>query len=126
MDLPVVAGMISTALFVFSMLPMLYKALRTKDLKSYSPGNLALSNAGNAVHSVYVFSLPVGPIWLLHSFYVIAAALMLIWYLRYRHRVGDATDRTTRTDDVRVVRLAERRSAVRRPTVRPIPTEVAA
>ncbi|HET9349024.1 MAG TPA: hypothetical protein VFO13_07790, partial [Arthrobacter sp.] len=51
---------------------------------SYSFGYLALSNAANAVHSVYVVSLPPGPIWLLHFFYVVASALLLIWYLRFR------------------------------------------
>ena len=62
MDVPVVAGMISTVLFAISTLPMLHKAARTRDLRSYSGGNIAMSNVGNAVHSVYVFSLPVGPI----------------------------------------------------------------
>jgi hypothetical protein len=32
---------------------------------------------------VYVFSLPAGPIWLLHTFYLITTGLMLAWYLRY-------------------------------------------
>jgi hypothetical protein len=84
MDLPVLAGVISTVLFAISTLPMLHKAFRTRDLTSYSAGNIAVSNAGNAFHSVYVFSLPVGPIWFLHCFYVASSGLMLIWYLRYR------------------------------------------
>lgn len=83
MDLPVVAGAISTSLFAASMLPMLVKAARTKDLGSYSIGNLALSNVANLIHSVYVFNLPLGPIWLLHSFYVVVTALMLLWWLWY-------------------------------------------
>jgi uncharacterized protein with PQ loop repeat len=82
-DLPVLAGTISTAIFTFSMLPMLAKAARTRELRSYSLSNLLLSNAGNVVHSVYVFHLPVGPIWVLHTFYLITAALMLVWYLRW-------------------------------------------
>ena len=41
---------------------MLGKAARTKDLASYSIGNIVLANAGNLVHSVYVFSLPAGPL----------------------------------------------------------------
>src|SRR5262249_61328103 len=40
-------------------------------------------NLGNAVHAVYVYSLPPGPIWLLHTFYLVSSALMLGWYLRY-------------------------------------------
>jgi hypothetical protein len=69
---------------MISVLPMLVKAWRTHDLASYSLGNLAISNLANLIHSVYVFSLPVGPIWLLHSFYIAATALMLIWRLRYQ------------------------------------------
>lgn len=84
MNISVLAGMVSTGLFAVSYLPMLLKALRTRDLDSYSLGYLALSNVANAVHTVYVFSLPLGPIWLLHSFYVVASALLLVWYLRFR------------------------------------------
>ncbi len=85
-NLPVVAGSISTAVFVLSTLPMLLKAYRTKDLGSYSLGNILLSNVGNLIYSVYVFDLPPGPIWLLHSFYLVSTALMLFWYLRYERR----------------------------------------
>lgn len=85
-DLPLVAGIASTVIFVASYLPMLVKAVHTKDLTSYSPTNLLLVNLGNAVHSVYVYSLPMGPIWALHSFYVATSALMLFWYLRYTRR----------------------------------------
>lgn len=63
---------------------MLVKAARTRDLASYSLGNLVLSNVANAVHSIYVFNLPAGPIWVLHLAYVLASALMLAWWLRYR------------------------------------------
>jgi hypothetical protein len=62
---------------------MVLKALRTKDLRSYSLSTLLLNNVGNVVHCVYVFSLPAGPIWLLHSFYLLTTGLMLVWYLRY-------------------------------------------
>jgi len=84
MDLAVFAGVLSTGLFAMSYLPMLVKAARTRDLSSYSLGNLAITNLGNAVHSLYVFSLPVGPIWFLHTFYLVASALMLIWFVRFR------------------------------------------
>lgn len=83
LSLPVVAGAVSTVIFAGSMLPMLVKACRTKDLSSYSLGNIALANVGNAVHSVYVFHLPAGPVWVLHSFYLVSTVLMLVWYLRY-------------------------------------------
>ncbi len=85
-NLPVIAGTISTTIFVLSTLPMLLKAFQTKDLRSYSLGNILLANVGNVVHSVYVFSLPLGPIWLLHSFYLVTTGLMLFWYLRYAWR----------------------------------------
>jgi hypothetical protein len=88
MNLPIIAGTISTIIFALSTLPMLLKAFRTKDLKSYSLGNILLANAGNAIHSVYVFNLPPGPIWLLHSFNLITTGLMLGWYLRYERRPG--------------------------------------
>jgi uncharacterized protein with PQ loop repeat len=84
MDVAVFAGVMSTGLFAMSYLPMLVKAARTRDLSSYSLGNLAITNAGNLVHSVYVFSLPAGPIWFLHAFYLVASALMLVWFVRYR------------------------------------------
>ena len=85
---PVIAGTISTLLFMLSTLPMLWKAFRTKDLKSYSLGYILLNNVGNGIHSVYVFHLPPGPIWLLHTFYLVTTALMLAWYLRYEWRPG--------------------------------------
>lgn len=85
-SLPVIAGTTSTIIFGMSALPMLIKAYRTKDLASYSRGNILMANTGNIVHSVYVFSLPPGPIWLLHTFYLITTAMMLFWYLRYECR----------------------------------------
>ncbi len=83
LDLSVVAGVVSSTIFVTSTFPMLIKALRTKDLGSYSLTQIIMSNVGNIVHSIYVFSLPVGPIWALHSFYLITTALMLVWYVRF-------------------------------------------
>lgn len=81
--LAVLAGTASTALFVASTLPMLAKARRTRDLASYSFGNLLLANIGNLVHSLYVLSLPLGPIWALHGFYTATSLTMLAWFLRY-------------------------------------------
>jgi uncharacterized protein with PQ loop repeat len=85
-NLPIIAGTISTIIFAFSTLPMLLKAFRTKDMKSYSLGNILLANVGNVIHSVYVFHLQPGPIWLLHAFYLVTTGLMLVWYLRYEMR----------------------------------------
>ena len=86
MNLPVVAGVVSTVIFAVSMMPMLAKAARTKDLRSYSLGQIMLTNAGNLVHTVYVFSLPPGPIWAMHAFYLVTTALMLVWYVRFNPR----------------------------------------
>jgi hypothetical protein len=82
-SIPVLAGTISTILFATSTMPMLAKAFRTKDLHSYSLGNILTANGGNLVHSLYVYSLPSGPIWWLHSFHLVTTGLMLAWYLRY-------------------------------------------
>ena len=76
--------MISTSIFILSHIPMLIRAFRTKDLRSYSVANLMLANLGNAFHWLYVVNLPFGPIWLLHSFYTLVSAMMLFWYMRYR------------------------------------------
>jgi hypothetical protein len=81
--LPLVAGAISTMLFAASHLPMLVKAARTRDLGSYSLGQILLANVGNVIHSIYILHLPFGPIWILHGFYLVTTALMLTWYLRY-------------------------------------------
>ena len=82
-SIAIAAGTVATIVFAASTLPMLGKALRTKDLRSYSRSNLVLANVGNLVYSLYVFNLPPGPIWLLHSFYAATSALMLFWSLRY-------------------------------------------
>jgi hypothetical protein len=83
-DLAVLAGAVSTIIFAGSVMPMLVKAVRTRDLASYSLGNLLLANTGNLVHSVYVYSLPAGPIWALHAFYLVSTGFMLAMYLRHR------------------------------------------
>jgi uncharacterized protein with PQ loop repeat len=82
------AGMISTSIFTLSHIPMLIRAYRTKDLRSYSAANLVLANLGNAFHWLYVVYLPFGPIWFLHSFYTLVSATMLFWYLHYRRMVS--------------------------------------
>jgi hypothetical protein len=106
-SIPVLAGIASTVIFASSVLPMLVKARRTKDLTSYSLGNILLANLGNVVYSVYVYSLPPGPIWALHGFYLVSTGLMLVWRLRYAHEQVDPSPSTpgwvilpTRTDSV--------------------------
>lgn len=101
MDAALLAGSFSTALFVLSYLPMLVKAARTRDLDSYSRGQLVLATVGNAINSLYVFSLPVGPIWFLHAFNLGCTLLMLAWHLRYagRRPVQQAGDWAPATAD---------------------------
>ena len=82
-SLALLAGSVSTAVFVASTLPMLVKAGRTKNLASYSLGNIVLANVGNLIYAVYVVSLPFGPVWALHGFHVGATGLMLFWYVRH-------------------------------------------
>ena len=82
-NLPMIAGFISTALFTLGTLPMLTKAFRTRNLASYSLGNILMSNVGNLIYAIYVFHLPPGPIWFLHGYNLLSTGLMLVWYLRY-------------------------------------------
>ena len=89
MDIPIVAGTVSTVVFAVSNLPMLRKALRTRDVSSYSLSSLVMINAANLVYSLYVFTLPFGPIWGLHTFYVVSCAVMLVLCLRQRRPTAD-------------------------------------
>ena len=82
-DFPMIAGFVSTGLFAVGTLPMLTKAFRTRNLASYSLGNILLSNVGNVIYSIYVFNLPPGPVWFLHSYNLLTSGIMLVWYLRY-------------------------------------------
>jgi len=87
MNAVTVAGVVSTLLFLGSNLPMVVRAARTRDLRSYSRGNLVMTNVGNAVYTVYVLSLPAGPIWLLHLVYTAVSAFMLLVHICWTPRV---------------------------------------
>ena len=89
MDIPLIAGTVSTVVFAISNLPMLGKALRTRDVSSYSLPSMVMINAANAVYWLYVFSLPLGPIWALHTFYVVSCAIMLVLCASRRAAVRD-------------------------------------
>ena len=84
MDLTVIAGAVSTILFASANLPMVVKAIRSRDLTSYSESSLVLGNLGNAVYTLYVVSLPFGPVWILHGFYLLTMAAMLVMSRRFR------------------------------------------
>lgn len=81
----IIAGSVSSFFFISSNLPMLLKAFRTRNMGSYSLTNLVLNNVGNIIYWLYVSSLPLGPIWAMHTFYTVTCILMLAWYLRYEH-----------------------------------------
>jgi uncharacterized protein with PQ loop repeat len=85
-DISLAAGSVATLLFVTGHLPMLFKAFRTRDLASYSLASLVITNVGNLVYSAYVLGLPPGPIWALHTFYLVSTLLMLGLWLRHRPR----------------------------------------
>ena len=84
-----IAGSVSTLLFATSNLPMLLKVYKTRDMRSYSFSTIAINNVGNIFHWFYVLSLPLGPIWLLHTFFTVSSLLLLVGYLRYeRHKLA--------------------------------------
>ncbi|MDR7184740.1 uncharacterized protein with PQ loop repeat [Microbacterium trichothecenolyticum] len=93
MDAATLAGTVSTVLFAAANLPMVVKAVRSGDLRSYSLSALVMGNVGNAVYTVYVLSLPFGPIWILHGFYLTTMAIMLALYgvAAHAHRGRAAT-----------------------------------
>lgn len=81
--LQIIAGSISSFLFISGNIPMLVKACKTRNLQSYSFSNILLVNAGNLIYWLYISNLPLGPIWVLHTFYTVVQLLMLLLYLRY-------------------------------------------
>ena len=82
----ILAGFASTAIFASSKVPMLVKAIRTRDLHSYSISHIGLSASGNLINWLYVISLPVGPIWLLQGLFTVADLLMLACYVVFELR----------------------------------------
>ncbi len=86
--LPIIAGYISTGIFAIGTLPMLVKAIHTRDLASYSLGNIIMSNLGNIIYSLYIFQLPPGPVWFLHIYNLVTTGLMLVWYVKFEGMLG--------------------------------------
>jgi hypothetical protein len=85
-NLQLIAGSISSLIFILGALNMVIKAYITKDMESYSISALVLNNVGNLIHWVYIASMPLGPIYLLHGFFTVVTLFLLIWALIYRHR----------------------------------------
>jgi hypothetical protein len=51
---------------------------------SYSLASLWMLNIGNALHWLYVLSLPAGPIYALHAWSTVSTAILLAWCHRFR------------------------------------------
>ena len=81
--LALIAGTLSSLIFVSSHVPMLWKAYKTRDLSSYSLLNIILLNVGNLLYWLYIVSLPIGPVWMMHTFYTVSSGLLLYLYGRY-------------------------------------------
>lgn len=84
--LQLIAGSVSSLIFITGTLNMVVKAWLTKDMASYSISALVLNNIGNLIYWLYIVSLPLGPIYLLHGFYTVTTIFLLAWALLYRHR----------------------------------------
>jgi uncharacterized protein with PQ loop repeat len=82
-NLSLIAGAVSSLIFVSSHVPMLWKAYKTRDLSSYSLLNIILINVGNLLYWLYIVSLPIGPVWMMHTFYTVSSGLLLYLYGRY-------------------------------------------
>ena len=83
-QIQMIAGSLAGLIFAAGSVDMLVKAWRTKDLRSYSLGQIVLNNVGNLFYWLYVISLPFGPIYFMHGFFTLVSLLMLIWYFVYR------------------------------------------
>lgn len=116
MDLATLAGMASTALFAAANLPMVAKAIRTRDMTSYSLMALVVGNVANVIHTLYVLSLPIGPIWVLHGFYLVSMAVMIVLYLRH------ARSRAERDPDAATALPSKRSRGIARDGVAPTAT----
>src|SRR5262245_26707160 len=83
-QIQVVAGSLAGLIFAVGSVDMVVKAWRTKDLRSYSLGQIVLNNVGNVFYWLYILSLPFGPIYFMHGFFTLVSLLMLTWYFTYR------------------------------------------
>ena len=123
-SLPLIAGTISTSIYMMSNLPMLRKAMKTRSLKSYSFSTLVLCNVADAVHWVYIAHLPFGPIWFLHGFTSVSTALMFLWYLKYERQpahVGQGASDVAAEPARQSVRRRRARRCIPRPQLRAPP-----
>lgn len=96
MDIQLMAGSISSLIFMMGSLTMVIRAWRTRDMQSYSAAMLILNNIGNIIYWVYLLSLPLGPVHVLQAFYTVTTVFMLVWWVLY-HKRPETAERITST-----------------------------
>lgn len=74
---------------------MLLKALRTRDLRSYSLAHLVMSASANLLFWIYVVALPFGPVWILQIFFTVTDLSMLTLCVSQRHRLSQQEKRNS-------------------------------
>lgn len=116
-DFQILAGSLSSLIFIGGTLSMLWKAWKTRDMASYSISGLALNTFGNVMNWLYVLSLPFGPIYVLHGFHTIATGFMLIGSVVYRHR-PDLDKRITGTFQKTTQQFSQSSCDIRRKTTK--------
>jgi len=82
--LQILVGYLCTSIFMLSRVPMLLKAVRTRDLSSYSLGHLAMSAGANLLFWIYVVGLAFGPVWILQIFFTVTDLTMLTLCVKQR------------------------------------------
>jgi hypothetical protein len=102
-QIQMVAGSVAGFIFAAASWNMLIKAWRTKDLRSYSLGQIVLNNVGNVFYWVYVISLPIGPIYFMHAFFTLASLLMLIWYFIYGRELKHSPFSQSRKQELEIL-----------------------
>jgi len=86
--LQILVGYFCTSVFMLSRVPMLGKAIRTRDLQSYSLAHLAMSACANLLFWIYVVGLPIGPVWILQIFFTVTDVTMLTLFVSQKRQLS--------------------------------------
>ena len=84
----ILVGYLCTSIFMLSRVPMLLKAMHTRDLRSYSPAHLVMSACANLLFWIYIVGLPIGPVWILQVFFTITDVTMLTLCVAQLHQIS--------------------------------------
>lgn len=76
---------------------MLGKAVRTRDLRSYSLAHLTMSTFGNLLFWIYVVGLPIGPVWILQVFFTVTDVTMLTLCVSQKRHLSRRTENRSAT-----------------------------